>query len=270
MTATVQQIKEFILQTVERTKGRITPLDMEKEVLSRFGIKRREARAVIRESVDENLLTYTSGCGRIFLDISLNRPYPLSENVVIKPAAISFSDPDKRVIGLVGGMSFGNGAHDTTRLCVRAIDRVLSKEAPETLRDKTALDIGTGSGILAITAASFGVGQVHASDRDPIAVNEAKANVAANNMEKQVFVHGSGCGTAADLYDYLIANLRYPTLMDLHDAFRTMLKKNGTLILSGIKKGEEGIVLEKYRDGFHGEEITFSGEWVGIVLTRTE
>lgn len=132
------------------------------------------------------------------------------------------------VVRLAPGLAFGSGEHESTQLCLRALTRYAARGA-------TVIDLGTGSGILAIAAARLGAGRVLAIDCDPIAVTVARANTRANRVDKVVSVqrrHGlAGVRLRADL---LVANLTADTLPPILARARRCLAPGGRLVVSGF------------------------------------
>jgi len=143
-----------------------------------------------------------------------------------------------------GGASFGGGEHPTTRMALRGIDHVMQVLAGTTPLATTAgLDIGTGSGVLAIAAAMLGMGKVWAVDTDLVACHEARMNVYRNGVQAKVGVLGGSLeGTPEGSYDLIMANLRSPTLVSLFDMMEKRTRSGGFWVLSGFRP-EEGNAL---------------------------
>jgi ribosomal protein L11 methyltransferase len=132
-----------------------------------------------------------------------------------------------------------------------------------------AIDIGTGSGVLAIVAAKMGFGWVAAVDTDPNAVFEARKNVRLNQLESRISV-GKGSLEASDgRYDLAIANLRTPTLVGLSWALDKTLMPDSMLILSGIRPDETTSIAEKYQAiGFFVQNNRKEKGWAALCLAR--
>jgi ribosomal protein L11 methyltransferase len=149
--------------------------------------------------------------------------------VVIVPSWIDHAAaPGQLVIRLDPGRAFGTGHHETTRMCLASLERLLRP-------GDAVLDVGTGSGILAIAAVLLGAGPVTALDIDPIAVEVAGVNFAENGVTRRVAV-SAGVLTAAHTgrYDTVVANITTEANIGLAPAFATVLRPGGRLILSGI------------------------------------
>lgn len=131
------------------------------------------------------------------------------------------------VIELDPGMAFGTGQHETTQLCLEFLEEIVQP-------GMTVVDVGTGSGILAIAAAKLGASSVWAGDNDPVAVLVAQRNVACNGVEKIVSVHLSeGCEDAPEC-DLLVANITAEVILQLLPDFARCIRRGGWLVVSGI------------------------------------
>ncbi len=161
------------------------------------------------------------------------------------------------------GIAFGTGEHETTRLCLRLLSRV-------DIREKRVLDIGTGSGILAIAAAKLGAFHVDAFDLDPVAVETARENISLNEVEN-IYVFQKDAlayrGDGATGYDVVLANLVWSILSEIPDGIKNVIAPGGIVIASGILKEQLNDFLTSYKDrGFTLLQILEEGEWVGVML----
>jgi ribosomal protein L11 methyltransferase len=166
------------------------------------------------------------------------------------------------------GMAFGSGLHPTTRLCLRILRRYLPR--PPRPRALTVIDLGTGSGILAIAAARLGAGRVWAVDHDPVAVTVARANARLNDVARGVQVaQGSGLARAPRRADIIAANLTAETIIGLFPTLRRHLASRGLLAASGIVADQLPAVLHAAAaEGLRVSEILSEGEWRAVVLAR--
>ncbi|OQY87068.1 MAG: ribosomal protein L11 methyltransferase, partial [Chloroflexi bacterium UTCFX4] len=154
----------------------------------------------------------------------------IGARTVIKPSWLEYTpQTGECVIELDPGMAFGTGLHPTTRLCLAALEKYI---AP----GMEMLDVGTGSGILAIGAAKLGAARVDARDIDPIAVETAQKNIAASGLENIIRVTRDSVtnDAAPHLYDIVVANIFADTIAELAPALAAHLKRDGVFIGSGI------------------------------------
>ena len=149
-------------------------------------------------------------------------------NVIIQPSWMKNSAAGRVVIRLDAGMAFGSGEHPSTRLCLRAIERHMRPGA-------TVIDVGTGSGILAIAAARLGAAQVVAIDSDPTAIDVAGANARANHVARRVRVQrGQGLKRLRTRANLIAANLTADTLPPILADVRRCLVPGGRFIAAGF------------------------------------
>ena len=194
---------------------------------------------------------------RFLIETLIKKINPLSVDAFRKP--IQLSD----------GISFGIGDHPTTLLCIEglAISVTHIHKNKPTLR-LTALDVGTGNGILSIAALSFGFCRTVALDIDPVACTEAKNNVKANGFDTQVlFFNGTVEVVGESKFDVVMANLRMPTLKGIFPQLCKLTTPNGTMVLSGFRPEEEK-TLKIMAPRFGKNELWAAQKknWAAIVL----
>ncbi|CAK01918.1 50S ribosomal protein L11 methyltransferase [Bartonella tribocorum] len=170
-------------------------------------------------------------------------------------------------IEIDANQAFGTGHHGTTAGCLEMIAKVIKHENPQ-----NALDLGTGSGVLAIAIAKLKPIAILATDIDPIAIKVAQHNMALNGVEKYItaitatgFTHNEITSRAP--FDLIIANILANPLIELAPEMVQVLQKGGSLILSGILEEQHDLVLEAYvKQGLKYLETYHRQGWVTIHL----
>lgn len=196
-------------------------------------------------------------------------PQHVGERTVIVPTWHSYEPkPGEIVLHLDPGMAFGTGLHASTRLCLVAIERLLQP-------GMKVLDVGTGSGILAISAAMQAAEHVWALDTDPTCVQVAQDNVALNNVDDRVTVQEGTLDTSADgslatrHYDLLLINILAEVIIDMAPAIGAVLPQEGLFVGSGIietKAPQVERALE--REHIMVDETLREDDWVALIGHR--
>jgi ribosomal protein L11 methyltransferase len=193
------------------------------------------------------------------------KPAKVSERLWVRPSWEELPAPlseGERVIVIDPGAAFGTGLHETTRQCLKALDRVISPGA-------SLLDVGTGSGILAISGRLFGAGRVLGIDNDPLAVLVAKENCQRNGAA-DIEISEAPLDAVGGVFDVVAANILTATLVTLKDALLERLAPGGALILAGVLSRELEFVRGAFLEGallrLEAEDIL--GEWAGLCFRR--
>jgi ribosomal protein L11 methyltransferase len=185
--------------------------------------------------------------------------------IVAPPWDLPSADAGKEavVVEIEPSRGFGTGHHQSTRLCLVLLQ---SRQ----LESRTALDVGTGSGVLAIVAAKLGAAFVTAIDVDPDAVENARENIARNGVDKVVEAHVRDLTEAGlPAADVTIANLT-GTLLARHAAdLGALVKSGGSLIVAGFTIDEKALVLDAFAPAFAVTESGEEDDWWAFVLTRS-
>ncbi len=260
-----------MLENVAASPARLTPQHLEKTILGTYGLDKTRAKSVLKDLVAQGQLEYTYEFGSTYLVLSFSKPVRISAHVVVRPPGHRYRPaPDEVVIQIKPGAAFGGGRHPTTRLSVKAIEFLLKKVRPDWLNaNGSVLDIGTGSGILAIAAVCLGVNKGLAIDIDPCAIAEAAENIAINHLEGQLVVSGRQLDTIRRSFSMVVANLRYPSLKKLYPQITEQTDPNGGVVLSGFRLHERNDLIELYT-AKHFECIWTADEleWVAVVLKK--
>jgi ribosomal protein L11 methyltransferase len=173
----------------------------------------------------------------------------------------------RQVITIEPGLAFGTGTHATTRGCMEFIERV----AAELKRGGfTALDVGTGSGILAIAMVKLGARRVWAIDHDPVALTVAEENLRSNGVFEQVCLSDAKFGAIGKKFPLVVANLTAETIGELTPALRRKVAQAGFLILAGILLQQANALVRGFQDDFRILSRKRSGEWVTLLLRKKQ
>jgi ribosomal protein L11 methyltransferase len=236
-----QTIENAIIKVLSATE-RLTPA----QIFSQLTYPRRVIMQTINRLVQNAHLIFTYELGTAFVRLSFNKPVRISERIVLVPPNRNIPKDllSKVVIKISAGDAFGDGHHPTTSLIIELLDETLSKNSNITI--KKGLDIGTGSGILAIAAAKLGVESVIATDIDPVAVYEAKINVALNQLTNRITLMKSD-QIPVGTYQLIMANLRLPTLVNLAEKFNKIIDKQGFVICSGYTNEESNFLIIRFK-----------------------
>lgn len=246
-TADIQEV----LDLVASGNGRIAPRLLVKGLSAGGKRTRGEARVVVRLLVDQGVLGYGYIHGASFLERAFTHPVKITESIVLRPPKTFFPEmDDKKVITIEPGAAFGGGQHASTRLALEAMEWCFDRHLkPLTTTAGIGLDIGTGTGVLAIAAARFGIQRVLATEIDPCARWEALRNVALNGLSGRIAVSGRPHPPLDQNAVLVTANLRLPTLVDLRRDILDAACAEAVLIFSGIRPGEVPQLLSVYRSG---------------------
>ena len=191
-------------------------------------------------------------------------PIPMTDNLTIIPDWADYTPrEDERCIRIEPGIAFGTGDHPTTRLAIQAMAKHLTP-------DSTVFDVGTGSGIIALSAGALGAHSVTAFDLDETATANARNHVAMNQLESVVTVQTNnlleGVTETASL---IVANIITPILLRLLDDAYRCLEPKGVFIMSGIQEDEEQTLMDAASAvGFINLSTTTENNWVCITCHK--
>jgi ribosomal protein L11 methyltransferase len=193
------------------------------------------------------------------------KPFAISKRMVVKPIWEDINAwPDFRnaeiIIDIDPGMAFGSGTHETTSLCMKAIEKYTKPE-------DSFVDIGCGSGILGIAAAKLGAGKGILIDIDSSACKIARENVMSNRVEDQLeVIQGDLLENVSAKVDFAVANIFAEIIISVTGDVHKILKNQGIFIASGIIKEKEELVVSYLTEhGFDILDITRDGGWIAIV-----
>jgi ribosomal protein L11 methyltransferase len=195
------------------------------------------------------------------------KPARIGKRLVVKPTWEEYPHtPSDIILVLDPGMAFGTGSHSTTRLCMEVLEKIFFREGAYVDAGPASpghiLDVGTGSGILAITAAKLGANHVTAIDIDSQAVTVAMDNIIMNGCENSVSVSDTPISLVEGVYDIVVANILAEELVKMAGELTGKVRPGGYLILSGILTEKEELVVRGFSiPGITLTEISRDAEW---------
>lgn len=192
------------------------------------------------------------------------KPFKAGEHLVVKPTWETYDAQEgDLVIEIDPGMAFGSGTHETTGMCMELLEEVLQG-------GESVIDVGTGSGILAIGAALLGAEPVLAIDIDPTAVKVAKENIAHNHLSDRITaVEGNLLDKTDMVCDLCVANIIADVICFFAQPLVNHIKAGGHFICSGIiKEREQDVVDALNAAGYEILKTCRRGEWVAMLSRR--
>lgn len=189
------------------------------------------------------------------------KPIKVSDRIVIKPSWETYNKKKGQVIlTLDPGMAFGTGTHETTMLCMQAIDQYIRP-------DHSLIDIGCGTGVLSIGALLLGAKAATAIDLDGNAVEIARKNAQINKvLDRMTLVHGNLLDEIEGSYDIVVANIIADVIIELSQYVTNYIKAGGLFISSGIIHERLDEVIEQIESvGLIIEKVEKMGEWAMVV-----
>ncbi len=192
------------------------------------------------------------------------KPIEIGDRLVIKPSWSAYNNSSNRIIVQIDPkMAFGTGYHESTRLLISLIERY-------TLPGESILDVGTGTGILAITAVKLGAKSGMAIDIDPWAVENARENILLNGVEAGIIISDAALTSLEHWsFDSVYANITLVTIEELINEFHRVLRIGGKLFISGILTSDRGRALTLLNSsGFRYLADSRENEWIAIAATK--
>lgn len=197
----------------------------------------------------------------------------VTDKIVIVPDWLSYEDKEGEVvIRLEPGCAFGTGTHQTTQLCMKALEKYMKKG------DKVA-DIGMGSGILSICAKKFGAFYVHGCDIDEDVIDVAKENAMKNgvtllsepNSGEGVFFELNTADKIQEKFDFVCANILHNVLAEIMGDLKNIMKSGAIMSLSGILNEKKPVVLEAIkRENLEIIEEIHQDQWTSFVVRKVD
>lgn len=190
----------------------------------------------------------------------------IGSRLVVHPSWDTYdARADEVTIEIDPGMAFGTGTHGTTLLCLEVIAELFDAADPPV----DMLDVGTGSGILALGAAALGCKKILANDIDPLACDVARENVIKNNFTARIEISSKPLEELSGVFELVVANILAEENIRLKDTLLQHLRPGGWLVLSGILQEKEALV----RDGFAELPLTafptrVQDDWICLLYRR--
>lgn len=197
-------------------------------------------------------------------------PVKIGERLVVVPAWLEWSASGRAAVRIDPGMAFGTGTHPTTRLCLEMVESLYSTSG---MSPETVIDVGCGSGILAVAALKLGAGQALGVDVDPEALQAAQENASLNGVDDRLVL---GLGSVAEIRarrfaikqaPLVLANILAPVIIKLLDeGLGALVMAGGYLVLSGILDEQAGEVEDALRlNGLKLVAIQQQEDWVALL-----
>jgi ribosomal protein L11 methyltransferase len=198
--------------------------------------------------------------------------FQITPKLTIKPSwektkKQSQEDNGEHIIEMDPGLAFGTGHHASTQMALLLLEELYQSR---TMKLEKVLDVGTGSGILAMGCGRFGAINVLAIDNDPDAVETAKGNIIRNRLEDIITVSDQDIASIESGFNLIVANIIHDTLAEMAKLLTGLLAPKGYLILSGILKGDqENSIREIYTgQGLSFIEIMTKDEWAALQFQK--
>ena len=198
--------------------------------------------------------------------------FQITPKLTIKPSwektkKQSQEDNGEHIIEMDPGLAFGTGHHASTQMALLLLEELYQSR---TMKLEKVLDVGTGSGILAMGCGLFGAINVLAIDNDPDAVETAKGNIIRNRLEDIITVSDQDIASIESGFNLIVANIIHDTLAEMAKLLTGLLAPKGYLILSGILKGDqENSIREIYTGrGLSFIEIMTKDEWAALQFQK--
>ena len=252
MTATTRGTLKVFLTDIE--KNPIEILKTEREILKSRGF------------TDEEL-----GSWEITLDEKENQDWSkkwkekwtvthVTERIAVVPSWLSYQAKENEItITLDPGCAFGTGTHQTTQLCMKAIEKYLVK-------GNSIADIGTGSGILAICAKKFGADTAYGCDNDETVIDVCIENAEINGINDIIFELNTA-DKLTEKYDFVCANILHNVLAEIMGDLKNIMKPQAKMVLSGILDEKKPVVLDAiHKHGLKIIETLHQDQWVAFVV----
>lgn len=280
----MKHYKEFVIRTEpempEVVSGILWKLDISGvseedpyiKVFSESGkVTKTEIEALLNSLVHENLIDDFSVDEQEFEERNWNEEWEkslnvieVSDRIVIRPSTREYTSREGQLVLTIDPkMSFGTGEHQTTRLMLLMVEKYVKE-------GMNVLDVGTGTGVLAIASVRLGASHAVAIDNDEWCYDNGIENCLVNGVSGQVEIRlGELSQVKEKDFDLVLANINKNILMDIGRDLTAHVKTGGTLILSGLLFTDEQDITERYaQEGFTVTDKKQMDEWISLVMKR--
>jgi ribosomal protein L11 methyltransferase len=192
------------------------------------------------------------------------KPYAIAEGLVVRPPWEAYeAKPGEKVLELEPGRAFGTGLHETTRLVVQAVKKYAGE-----VEGKLVIDVGCGSGILALAALVLGAERAIAVDNDPEAIDVTRENAARNGLTGRVEASTTDVAALSATAPLVLANIEAHVLIPMAPELMKRVEPGGLLFLSGVLAPQTASVEAAYVEHMDVLETPVLGEWTLIALRK--
>jgi ribosomal protein L11 methyltransferase len=192
------------------------------------------------------------------------KPYAIAPGLVVRPPWEPYeAKPGEKVLELEPGRAFGTGLHETTRLVVSAIQKYAAE-----IHDRLVIDVGCGSGILALAALTLGASRAIAVDNDPDVIDVTLENAARNELTGRIEASTTDVAALEVTAPMVLANIEAHVLIPMAPALIARVAPNGLLLLSGVLVFQSLDVQAAYAHSMDVLDTPVLGEWTCIVLRK--
>ena len=192
------------------------------------------------------------------------QPIRVTERIIITPSWHPVNETDKIVLTIDPKMTFGTGYHETTRLVLRFMEQFITPQS-------FVLDIGTGTGILAIAAVKLGARHAVGIDIDELSLENGIENTERNNVADKVEIRVGSLETISEsAFDIILANIIRNTIVELMDGMLAKLSPCGTILFSGLLKTDQPVMEQAlHQHGLNIVAVIQENDWIAIAAQRT-
>jgi ribosomal protein L11 methyltransferase len=196
------------------------------------------------------------------------KPLRVCSRIIVCPTWETYEPrPDETVLRLDPGQAFGTGGHVSTRLCLKAMESLAEDPVLRDFLFLRVLDVGTGSGILALAATCFQSRSILAIDNDPLAVQAARAHVLLNKMEDRIQVELATPETVNGPFSLILANLTLNDLIPMAGTLKKLLSPRGILVTSGILDSQTRTLIRAFALGkMPLHRLVLEEEWACVIF----